>query len=78
MAWWTKVVDGSSPGVKKHKTKLEAGIELRFAIRMGGSTPELCGLYKRDPKKYPDEPNLLQKTVERANRVMAKGRKRRE
>lgn len=55
MAWWTKI--GGT--LKKHDTKLAAGIALNFAVNVGGKRLQDCGLYRRDPSKYLDEPNLL-------------------
>lgn len=62
--WWTTIerADGSVK-VEKHAggedPKLSAGITLLFAKTMEGVPIEQMGLYKRDPTKYPNEPNLL-------------------
>lgn len=64
MAWWTRVGDK----IEKHdgrKPKLDAAITLRFATSMDGVKIEDCGLYKRDPVKHPDEPNLLPEMAEK-------------
>ncbi len=55
MTWWTKVGDE----VERHKTKLDAGITLNLAAALAGKAPSALGLYKRDPRKHPKEPNLL-------------------
>lgn len=47
------------PVYEQHKTKLDAGIALNFAVRMGGAKVEECGLYKRDPRKHEGEQDLL-------------------
>jgi len=72
MAWWTKIVGGPLDGVKKHGTKLEAVIEINFGRLDGKVVLKECGLYKRDPRKYPDEPNLLPTALERAKKRQEK------
>ncbi len=62
MAWWTKANGGK---VEEHKTKLDAEVRLNFAKNAGGEPLESLGLYKRNPEKYPDEPNLLPAMIEK-------------
>lgn len=67
-AWWTKVGDE----IKKHdgrRPKFCAAIHLNFAVNLSGATLESCGLYKRDPAKHPDEPNMFPAMVEKARRA---------
>lgn len=66
-AWWTKV-DGKVERHDGRKPKLGAAITLNFAINMGGVPTALCGLYRRDPTKYPDEPNLLPAEITKARK----------
>lgn len=72
-AWWSKVQgntekhDGPSP-------QMQGAIRIRFAVTMGGIPAEECGLFRRDPDKYPDEPDMLPGLVARANRAAARKR----
>ncbi len=76
MAWWTKVDAGELAGVKLHKTLLQAGITVRFAVMGGGATAEQCGIYKKDPRKHPDAENHLPRLAAKANRAAARKRRR--
>lgn len=49
MPWWTMIPRESGPEYAKHRTLIDAGIDLRFATSMGGVRAEDCGLYRRDP-----------------------------
>lgn len=62
MAWFSKAFGGE---VKRHEKKLWAISECNFAAHGGASVTDL-GVYKRDPSKYPDEPNLLPALIAKA------------
>ncbi len=68
-AWWTKIErENGNVEIKKHddrKPKLGAMITLNFARNIGEVPLEKLGLYKRDPEKYPDEPNVLAQMIEK-------------
>lgn len=71
MAWWTKI----RGEVKKHdgrSPKMAAAIELNFAHHVSDVPHSEMGLYKRDPSKYPDEPNMLPAEMEKVRKRMAK------
>lgn len=71
-AWWSKV-DGI---IEKHdgrKPKLEALIRINFAVNVGTAKVENAGLYRRDPVKNPEEPNIL--PDEMAKALRARGRR---
>ncbi len=72
MAWWTRIASGELAGVKQHKTKIEAAMRINFAVNAGGASLAGCGLYKRNPEKFPGEPDVLPETL-----VKARGRGRR-
>ncbi len=63
MAWWTRVEreDGKVEETRHDgkQPKMSAAIALNFARNVGGVPLEKLGLYKRDPSRFPDEPNLL-------------------
>lgn len=71
--WWTKV---KGRPVEEHKTKLSAGIRLSFAVNEGGVSIEDVGLYRRNPEKYPNEPNCIRaemvKAAKRAKKLHRK------
>jgi hypothetical protein len=74
MAVWS-MVDGV---VKKHadsKPMLAASARIMFATLYGKVASAKCGIYRRDPAKNPDEPNVLPELVAKANRK-TKTRKR--
>lgn len=79
-AWWSR----TSKGVEKHagrQPKLSALIRLNFARNMGDDPLDALGLYRRDPAKHPDEPNVFAEIVQKAEAKalsdMLKGGKRR-
>ena len=61
MPWFSKVGDA----VVEHKQKLWAIFACKVAVSMNTAKIEDCAIYKRDPAKYPDEPNLLPAMVEK-------------
>lgn len=75
MPWWTKVDAGALAGVQEHKTRLQAGITIRFAVMCGGASPELCGIYKKDPRKHPDAENHLPRIAAKADRAASRRNK---
>jgi hypothetical protein len=73
MAWWTKV----RGVIEKHggtKPKLAAAIRLNFAVSMGGAQASDCALYKQDPAKHPDTPDLFPAELEKARKRTARSR----
>lgn len=81
MAWWTRV-NGT---VKKHDQKFGAMVRINVTVGYGEAMAEECGLYRRDPEKHADEPNLLPGEIEKAQRkrlaaqirgIMGKGKRR--
>jgi len=73
MAWWTKANGGV---FERHDTQMSAAIRLNFAHTMGGEPVSELGLYRRDPSKYPDEPNVLSETLAKLGK-MNRGNRRR-
>lgn len=65
MPYWSKVADDP---IEKHDDLLSAGIRIRFAVKMGGIPVEQCAIYKRDPAKHPDEPDILPAQIRKAGR----------
>ena len=66
-AWWSKVGDV----IERHdglRPKFAAAIRVNFAVNGGGAKVEDCGLYRRDPAKHPDEPNVLPGEIAKAQR----------
>ena len=55
MAWFSKAFDGK---IEQHKQKMWAIFRCNVAASDGQMTCHL-GVYKRDPSKHEDEPNLL-------------------
>ena len=55
MSWWTR----RGAKIEKHSTKMKAAITVNFAHAMGGVALSDLGLYRRDPARYPDEPDVL-------------------
>lgn len=67
MAVWSKV----GTEIEKHdgrKPMLAAAIRVGFAVSMSGAKPATCGIYKRDPVKHPDEPDVLPALVAKAQK----------
>mgnify|MGYP000060535283 FL=1 len=62
--WYSKV----KSEVEVHKQKLWAIFRCNFAVSAKSATIEECALYKRDPRKYADEPDLLPAIIEEARR----------
>ena len=72
MAVWSKVDNV----VEKHSAPqpmLAAAIRCNFAVNAGGIPLDRCGIYRRDPAKFPDEPNILPEQIAKAAR--RKGRR---
>lgn len=66
MAVWSKV----NGVIEKHdgqKPMFSAAARISFACA-GGATVEQCAIYRRDPAKNPDEPNVLPEKLEKARR----------
>lgn len=66
-AWWSRVGDV----VEKHNRrspKFAAATRVSFAVGMGGARVADCGIYRRDPEKHPDEPNVLPEMMEKARK----------
>ena len=81
MPWFSKVGDE----VKEHDQKLWAIFACKVAVSMGTSKVEDCAIYKRNPAKYPDEPNLLPAMIEKERQkrlaeqirsIMGKGKRK--
>ena len=64
MAWFSKAFGGK---IESHKQKLWAVSRCNFAASDGQAVADL-GVYKRDPSKHPDEPNLLPDMIAKAQR----------
>ena len=56
MAWFSKAEGGK---IEQHDKKLWALFRCKVAVTTTDETADALGVYKRDPSKYPDEPNLL-------------------
>lgn len=65
MAWFSKAFDGK---IERHQQKVWAIVRCNIARGAAGEAPENLGVYRRDPSKYPDEPNLLPGLIEEAQR----------
>lgn len=67
MTWWTKIRtkvekwDGPKP-------KMRAAIALNFARNMSGVPLEELHLYRQDPEKHPDTPDVLPVEMDRIER----------
>lgn len=59
--WWTKI----NGKVEEHRVKIAALMTIS-GMTWGDAKVEECGLYKRNPSKYPEEPNLLPKELAKA------------
>ena len=62
MAWFSKAFDGT---IKKHNRKVWAIARCNVAASDGQMICHL-GVYKRDPSKHDDEPNLLPGLIAKA------------
>lgn len=65
--------------VEKHDGRqpmLAAAIRINFAVNVGSASVGDCGIYRRDPRKHEDEPNILPAKIEKARKAAArKGRR---
>lgn len=67
MAVWSKV----QGEIEKHdgqKPMMAAAIRVNFAVNLSKVPVEECGIYRRDPEKYPDEPDILPAKLEKARK----------
>ena len=62
--WYSKV----KGEIEGHKQKLWAIFRCNFSVSMKMATVEECAIYKRDPRKHADEPDLLPALIEEARR----------
>jgi hypothetical protein len=53
---------------EQHATKEDAGFAIYFAAFFGGVNPDDCGVFARDPRLHPSEPNILPALTEKAAR----------
>lgn len=56
--YWSKV-DGVFEKHEGRKSQLRALIRINFAVQMSGKTIGECGIYRKDPAKFPDAENVL-------------------
>ena len=63
MAWFSKADGGK---IEQHKQKLWAVFRCKVATTMSAEAVADLGVYKRDPSKFPDEPNLLPDMIAKA------------
>lgn len=68
-AVWTKVRGWETEKHNGPSPMLSAMIRIRFATSMDSIAVGDCGIYRRDPEKHSDAPNLLPDMVEKARRA---------
>lgn len=64
-AWYSRVGDK----IERHdgrRPKFAAVIRCTITVSMGVAKAEDCGIYRRDPAKYPDEPDVFAAMLEKA------------
>ena len=73
MAVWS-MVDGVLKKHAERKPMLSAGIRVSVAVTCGVPIKN-CAVYRRDPAKNPDEPNILPELAAKAERATKRKRR---
>lgn len=70
-AVWSKVGDK----IERHDGRspmFAAAVRVDVAVTMGGADVDSCGIYRHDPAKHPDAPNILPAKLAKARAKAAK------